>query len=332
MTDNRDARPNLIDEIAGGYRTAQVLLAANRLGVFRILGNDGLTLQDIAERLGSDVRGTRILCDALVGMNFLERDGEHYRNGAAALEHLVPGAPDPRMAQLEHASVLYERWGALAETVRSGRPASSEVTSGPSDESRRAFARAMADSARKSATATAEILNLSGVGHLLDVGGGPGSFAIEFARRNPGLNVTILDDSHTLEVARSNIEKAGFSDRVRTLAGNVFESDFGKGYDFIFVSNVVHIYSEAENELLVRRCAQALAPRGTLCLKDFFLEEDRTGSLFALLFAVNMLVNTAGGDCYTFAQADRWFQQSGLIPSGRLPLTPHSFLLTAKAP
>lgn len=332
MTKNSGVKPNLIDEIAGGYRAAQILFAANRLGIFRVLANERLTYPEIARKLNSDPRGMRIVCDALVGMSLLEREGERYRNGEAALEHLVADAPDSRIAQLEHAAVLYDRWGGLTETVRTGRPSSPEIQDGPGDESRRAFARAMADSARKSAAATAEMLDLSKVRHLLDVGGGPGSFAVEFARRNPELTVTILDDAQTLEVARASIEEAGFSDRIRTLAGSVFESDLGKGYDFIFVSNVVHIYSEPENELLVRRCAKALAPGGTLSLKDFFLEEDRSGSLFALLFAVNMLVNTAGGDCYTFGQADRWFQQAGLIPTGRLALTPHSFLLTAKAP
>ena len=57
-----------LDEIAGGYRAAQVLFTACRLGIFERIGKAGESLEAMTKQLQSDRRGTRILLDALVGM------------------------------------------------------------------------------------------------------------------------------------------------------------------------------------------------------------------------------------------------------------------------
>ena len=61
-----------LDEIAGGYRAAQVLFTACRLGIFERIGKAGESLEAMTKQLQSDRRGTRILLDALVGMGLLE--------------------------------------------------------------------------------------------------------------------------------------------------------------------------------------------------------------------------------------------------------------------
>ena len=210
-----------VDRIASGYRACQVLLTANRLGLFESLNEGPATTEVLSARLEADPRGLRILCDALVGLGLLERQRDGYVNSPMAEQYLLPSSPASRVHSLLHGAKLYQRWARLYDAVKSGEPVSDEHLDPELVSDERGFAHAMADIGRTSAAATAEVLDLQGVRRLLDVGGGPAVYAIEFARQNPDLQVVVFDGESTLSVAEENIHAAGLRDRprVRCLTG-----------------------------------------------------------------------------------------------------------------
>jgi ubiquinone/menaquinone biosynthesis C-methylase UbiE len=319
-----------IDDISAHYREAQLLFTANRLGVFSALGTKTMSADELAQALESDTRGVRILCDGLVAVSLLKKEEGSYRNYPEALEYLVPQTAKSRTAILKHTAELYERWAKLHESVKTGQPLSDEQISTTAASDRRDFAAAMADVARATATKVAEKLDLSGVKTLLDVGGGPGIYAIEFARRYPDLQVFVLDDEETLRVAHENIARANLGKRISLKSGDAFQMEVGGRYDFIFLSNFVHIFSYQENKTLVSKCAGALASGGRLCIKDFLLEDNRTTPQGAALFAVNMLMSTQQGDCYTVGEVKAWFEAAGLNFESLMDLTPQTRLIIAR--
>jgi len=306
-----------LDRIATGYRASQVLFTAVRLGVFAALGSRGMTARGLARRLRTDPRATRILADALAGLGLLRKRAGWYCNSALAREFLVPTAPCSQQALLLHGAALYQRWAKLTEVVRSGRPV-------PGRTDPRTFAHAMASSAALWATETAAALDLAGVRTMLDVGGGPGLYAVACARRQPRLRVVVLDSAPTLQVARRYIAQAGLADRIELRAGDALCDPLGGPYDLVLLSNVIHSYSAAENRRLLARLTRVLAPGGRVAIKDFFLGPDRTRPLAASLFAVNMLVNTERGDCYTVAEVRQWLRAAGLRFAGVARLSPPS--------
>lgn len=320
-----------LDDLAGGYRAAQILFTACRLDVFELIGEKGKTLDQITEHLRSDSRGTRILLDALAGLGLLVTRNGRYHNSELALERLTLSSQGSRLSHLLHSARLYERWAGLFDAVMTGRPTPEERIDSRIASGKTAFAKAMADSARQTAALTAACFDLEGVSTLLDIGGGPGLYAIEFARRRPELKVSILDDAETLRVAERNLAASGLGERVRLLPGNAHADDLCGPYDFIFISNVVHIYSADRNRELVLRCATSLNPGGRLALKDFFLQENegtgKSGPLWNLLFAANMLVGTEEGDCYTEEEVGTWCLDSDLRFAQRIPLTEKTSIL-----
>ncbi len=260
----------------------------------------------------------------------LEKNPEGYRNGDEVRRHLLPGSPEPRSDLLLHGAKLYERWGHLFDSVKTGEPVSDASLDPRLVSGERGFARAMADVGRRSAALTCNQLDLSGTKTLLDIGGGPGIYAVEFAQRWPELEVTILDRQEALEIALNNAEKASLTDRIHLRPGDALADDLGGPYDAIFISNVIHIYSAAENQHLIHRCAETLAPGGQLILKDFFLDEDRKNPPGGAVFAVNMLVNTEGGDCYAAAEAQSWLEHAGLQFSEMKDIAEKSRLVMAR--
>jgi len=319
-----------VDRMASGYRACQILLTANRLGLFERLIEGPLDAEELSSRLDADQRGVRILCDALVAEGLLVREADGYRNGPLVEQFLLPGSPTSRVHSLHHTAKLYERWGRLHDAVVHGRPVPDEHLDPELIGNEAQFAQAMADIGRVSAAETSKVLDLEGVRRMLDIGGGPAIYAIEFARRHPELEVVVLDTESTLAVAKGNIRAAELQGRITCRAGNALEDDLEGPYDLIFLSNVVHIYSAAINQQLLGRCAAALEPGGRLAIKDFLLDEDRLNPPGGAVFAVNMLVSTEGGDCYTVAQVETWLAPLGLRLENLVDVATKSRLLVAR--
>lgn len=332
MKESNKTGQEVIDEIAGGYRASQILLTANRLGLFQTLEDSEHSSDEIAAELASDPRATRILCDALVALGLLRKTAVGYQNTWIATEYLLLSSPQSKVAQLHHAARLYERWKNLFDVVKSGKPAPEEAIDPRLLGDERRFAEAMADTARAVTGRIAAKIDLSGTARMLDIGGGPGLYSIAFAQRYPHLRAVIMDNPKTLEVARENIEREQLAGRISLLPGDAFENDLGAGYDFVLLSNLVHIYSSGENRKLVCRCAEAMKSGGRLCIKDFLLNSNRTGPSWSTLFAVNMLVNTEKGDCYTLEEMRSWFDSANLQMSEVMELTQQSSLVLAKKP
>jgi predicted O-methyltransferase YrrM len=317
-----------LETIANGFRDSQVFLSAVRLNLFSALGEDSLTAKELAEILACQERGIRILCDALTGIDLLIKDDSKYKNHPESLALLCEDSEQNRLHQFNHMAFLYERWGHLRSVVQNGLT----TPEPPSDkaelaEIKKRFALAMMNIGRQSAVVTADALDLGGVTTLLDVGGGPGLYAIEFAKRCPELHATVLDDADTLKVTQRIINEAGMNERVDVFPGNVFTERPARNFDFIFVSNVIHQYSSEENMELTKHCADLLSPGGVLCLKDFFLNESKTSPAWGTLFAVNMLVNTEKGDCYSITEGNAWLKSAELKTHEPQPVAQHSMML-----
>jgi predicted O-methyltransferase YrrM len=317
---------DLVDEMSTGYRGSQVLLTAHRLGVFEALRDADRASDYLSRELDTDPRGMRILCDALVALGLLEKRDEVFSLALPARQCLLPDSPQSKHALLSHTARLYERWAKLYDAVKSGAPVADDVIDPRLLGDARDFARAMADVARESARKTADALDLSGVTRLLDVGGGPALYALEFARRRDGLEAVVFDRPDTLEVAQASIEAAGLSDRVSVCAGDAFTDDLGGPYDLVFVSNFLHIYPPDENRRLLARCADVLHHGGRLAIKDFLMDPDRTTPAGGAIFAVTMLLSTDGGDCYTTAELREWMSDAGIRLESVVDLTPQSRL------
>lgn len=321
---------DLIDQYEGGYRQSQVLMTAVRLGVFDAVEHGENTIPALTTALGVDERGIRILCEALVGMELLAKTGERYVNATAAREQLLSDIPGSRCDMVRHAARLYASWGQLYNVVKTGQPADRSGLDPEPAGDPVAFARAMAVVGRRSAGATLEHLDLSAAGTMLDAGGGPGVYACAFAAAYPQLEVTLMDSEPTLAEAARNIAAAGLENRVHCRPGDLHTDPVGDGYDFVLVSNVLHIFSPEQNRALIAKLAAAMTPGGRICIKEFVVNPERTAPAGALLFAVNMLVNTPSGDAYSSAAIRSWFDAAGLTFEEEIPLTPKSALMLAR--
>ncbi len=255
--------PGLIMRLALAYRSSMVLFAAAELDLFTPLAEGPLSAAQLAARHGAQQEPLRLLLDACTAEGLLTRDGDRFANTEVANAFLVRGRPGYIAHGLKFAEDLYPAWGRLADAVRHGNPTMEpESVLGEDKEKTRAFVYAMHERARGMSAVLPHGADFSGRTRLLDVGGGPGTYAIALIRQTPGLTATILDRPGVLEVTREIVESHGCSDKITLLPGDYLTSPFGTGYDAALLSGMMHRETPEHCQLLLRKAAAALEPGG----------------------------------------------------------------------
>jgi ubiquinone/menaquinone biosynthesis C-methylase UbiE len=296
-----------------GFEAAKILLVANDLNLFRQLDRERLPAE-VAAELDVDPRALELLMNALAALGLLEKSEGGFRNAPVAMAYLA--GDSYRGHIFRHIHHCWESWNDLAGVVRRGGPDLVRETVILHDQAawNRDFIRGMEDVTRDLAPQVVAQLDLAGATRLLDIGGGPGTYARAFLEAHPSLaEVTIFDLPSALEVARERL--AGFArrDDIRLVAGDFDTEAFAGSFDAIWISQVLHSQSEAGCRRLLAKAVQALTPGGQLCVHEFLLDDSRTQPLTAALFAVHMLVMTAGGRAYSGSEIAGWLQECGLI-------------------
>jgi len=339
MTSTLDHQPNTdpataispepIMRIAAGFMAAKHLFVASDLGLFEALVDAPADLAALAARTGLTRRAARISADAMAALGLLERDGELYRNSPVAALFLTGHGPgDLRPLLRFWDQISYPAWTTLSQALASGSPR--EIFE--LDAERQAIASAGIETVQAGpAGALVEAFDFATRGRLLDVGGGTGSWSIAAARRHPALRATVLDLPVVIEIARGRIADSGLAERIDLVAADVLVDPLPSGYDVFLVANLVHYWSPAGNENLLRRI-RAAAPEGaSLLLADFWTDATHTEPVHAALMAGEFAVHVRDGDVYSVDEARGWLAATGWRFDAHLPLAGPQSLIIATA-
>ena len=289
-----------IVQTAGAYWSSCVLQAAVQLDVFTALEKGPVEEAALARRLGCDSRAFSMLVTAMAAMGLAERLPAGVAAPDALLRFLSRNSPEYLGHIIKHQANIMPHWARLAEAVRTGRPTAEQSTLFTEDaREREDFLMGMYNIARLQAERIAEALDLSGRERLIDVGGGPGTYAVDFCRKNPGLTGTVFDLPTSEPFARKIIRQFNLEDRVGFVGGNYLTDALPKGQDVAWLSQVLHGETPKDAALLVKNAAACLRPGGLLGVQEFMLDDSRDGPERPALFNLNMLVQTAGGQAYT---------------------------------
>jgi predicted O-methyltransferase YrrM len=260
-------------KLSTAYWESQALLTANRIGLFDVLADKTLDPESIAAKLKTAPRPTRLLLNACVGLGLLEVRPEGFRNSPLSSAFLVSGSPAYMGNAIRYSDNLYGAWGNLETALREDRPTMApETYLGRDPQKTRDFVYGMHDRALGIGRALAGLVDLSGCRHMLDVGGGPGTYSALFALRYPELQSVVMDLPEVVAIAEEIIAGMGADDRVSTLAGDYMNTPFPKDKDVVLISGVFHRESEATCRRLIERGAESLLPGGLLLISDVFTD------------------------------------------------------------
>ena len=326
--------PERFFQTVNAYQQTAAIKAAVELDLFTAVGEGARTARELAARCRASERGIRILCDYLVVIGFLTKEGGGYGLTPDFLDRRSPAYMGGALEFLL-SPMITGGFEDLAAAVRKGGTVAPEGgTVAPENPVWVKFARAMVPMMMTPAQAMAQMVNEGGGGRLkvLDIAAGHGMFGIAVARQNPEAEVVALDWPGVLEVAKENARAAGVAGRYGTLEGSAFDVDFGTGYDLVLLTNFLHHFDPPTCEGLLRRVHAALAEGGRAFTLEFVPNEDRVSPPVAAAFSMMMLGGTPAGDAYTFAEFERMFRNAGFSRSElrQLPATPEQLIISGK--
>jgi hypothetical protein len=238
--------------------------------------------------------------------------------------------PSPRNLHiLRHHHHLVESFARMDESVRSGR--ANRLGVGEGETAREDFLLGMFNLAMGIAPGLARQLDallkeaglpgMAGRRRLLDLGGGPGTYAIQFCLAHPGRRPICPRPS---PLPRPRWPGSAFGSH-RLPAGDYTTDQLPGGFDLAWLSQILHGEDPATAAAVVRRAADALAPGGVLLVHEFLLndaqDDTQDGPEFAALFSLNMLLGTPGGQAYSGGEVRGMLEAAGLVKVCRLGFT-----------
>jgi 3-hydroxy-5-methyl-1-naphthoate 3-O-methyltransferase len=303
-----------IAALAGGHAEARAIQVALKLGLFEAIANAPRDEASLATAVRTEPRTTGLLANALAALGLLDKTDGHYVLGDSARRYLLRDSTEYLGGMILFDAELWDVWGHLEDSIRTGKPARTPdmFQTTPDDTAR--FIRAM-DSlvrARGDAEWVAENLDLSRIGTIADLGGGPGTYIAAMLKRRPHLRAAIWDLPATLAVAREVLaeREPTVHDRIEMVSVDYLKDQLPTGMDAIFMSNIIHSENEATNASLMKKCFDALSPGGMLIVKDHIMNRELTSPAAGAVFALYLLLTTNGRD-FSLDEVCSWMREAG---------------------
>lgn len=304
--------PTLPVRLSTAYWDSQVFLTANRLALFDHLTAGPRTAAQIAAELGLEARGARLFLNACAALGLLQTDGESYCNSQVSQAFLVRGSPAFMGNAVLYSDQLYDTWGRLEQCLRRGEPVlPAQSYLGADPDRTRAFVHGMHDRASGIARSLIGLVDLTGRRRMLDVGGGPGTYSVLFARQYPTLRSLVLELEAVARIGREMVAGSDAHDRVEFVTGDYHTSDFPSECDVVLMSGMFHRETERDCRRLIRKAAECLTPAGLLVVSDVFTDRGGASPSFAALFGLNMMLTAAGGGVHADADVADWLREAG---------------------
>jgi len=258
------------------------------------------TAKELASANDYDLRATEIVMEALCELGLVACYQSQYEIKPAAYPLVKKDHPDYQANGILHAARRIGNWARLDKAISTGK----SQTSKREPEELTAFIGAMDEFSQSIApqVVSAALKELPEAKTALDLGGAMGTYAKLFSEK--GLGVTLMDTPAVIEIAKKELSGSD----INLVAGDFTES-LPKGlFDIILLSNIAHIYKPEKNAHLLKLVSESLAENGLALIIDW-VKGKSTG---AAMFAVNMLIHTAGGGTWTLEQFRSWIEQAGL--------------------
>jgi orsellinic acid C2-O-methyltransferase len=316
-------------ELVFGFFPAQLVQTLARLGVPDALGERPLTIDELATATETLPDALARLLRAAIGLDLVRPrpDGAYSLTpGGELLRSGTPGSIG-NLAQLFCGDAVWQAWGELEWSVRTGDPAFEKVTGKGSFEHMAEdprmlaiFTEAMAEGTRMAAPGVVETCDLTGIGTLADVGGGNGTLLAAFLTAHPDLRGILCDTA--AGVGDADAVLGGLAARCDVVTGDFFASvPRADGY---VLKSVIHDWDDRRSVDILKRVREAMPEHGVLFLVEPVLADDPDAlsrQTMTLMSDLNMLVCTGGRE-RTEAEFAALLDAAGLRLDAVTPVPP----------
>jgi hypothetical protein len=293
------AHRKLLGVLSGSW-LAQACYAVVKVGVPDLLAEGPRTVDDLAAASGADAGVLYRLLRALAASGVFRQPAAQTFAHNQVSELLRTDAPgSAHLIALMHGEEVFRSFAEIMHTVHTGEPAFEHVYGmtfyrylDANPEAARTFNEAMGDQGALPSLSTCDF---TGVGTLVDVGGGNGALLAEVLAAHPSMRGVLIERPDALRRAHDRLTDAGLSDRVEFVEGDFFDS-VPTGGDVYVLARVLHNWTDEHAVELLRRVHTAMRPAARLLVMENLLPDDDDAVTTAALGDLLMLVTLEGRD------------------------------------
>ena len=262
-----------IYDLVSGFVYSQVLLAMVELKLLKFLLSGKKNIRELSDYGQLDPKKMLLLCNAASAIGLLKREAKSYyaltRLGAAIegvqgldemiLHHKIfyRDLQDPvRLLKEDFQTELKDFWSYVGnqKTMTDGQAA--------------IYSKLMGASQHIVAEETLDLVSLQGFRHLIDVGGGNGTFLSQVNKRYSDLDLTLFDLPSVIRTAQENVKNGKLMKDITLVPGDFIEDEFPTGGDVIFFNRVLYDHDDLTVGLLLKKAFAALKPGGSLVISE----------------------------------------------------------------
>jgi ubiquinone/menaquinone biosynthesis C-methylase UbiE len=306
-----------LDELGFYFAPQAVLFTALKLGLFEAIDGTTKNADDLALTTGCSSKGLRMLLNCMAGMGLLEKQNGLYGLTDLSRNYFLPTRANYLGALFTCSDQLLRLWLKLPDAVATGRPALPLLRKKERQRLHLDTVEALFHVHKEPAWKLSQVLEktfLFGKEKiaLLDVAAGSAVWSLPFALRSRRVNVTAVDFSPVLEVAKKFAGEFGVRDRYTFVARDIRKMDFGaEAYDLALLGHICHSEGAEWSRRLIAKCFRALRKNGRLLIMDYIADEQRASDLMPLLLALNALLGSDEGDTFTYSEYRHWLSSAG---------------------
>lgn len=302
-----------INDLLSGYQKTLIILTANQYKIFDHLEENPSSAGEISNVLKLSLKGVERLLNALCGLELLQKRDSLYHLPTNMASYLTSSGEHSMNQWIQLSSDLFQVWSQLPGFVENGKMVKRIMDVLGTDPKRMEnFTNSMHEKAIKATQILANELPLEETQSMLDIGGGPGTYALEWAKKYPNLKATVMDIPPVLEITKKYIKKYGLENRVTTRPGDIAKESLGEGYDLVLLANILHMYNANWAQITLKKAITALKPGGRIVIHGFCVDENFTKPLDDVIFSLNIGLLTEGGNAHPISEEIRWLEENGI--------------------
>lgn len=310
-----NAVPEPLLETQMAFSLAGSIMTAVKLDVFEAAAGGPATAAEIAESCKTHPYATEKLLNTLTACGYFTHSEGRYALTPKTRKWLLRNSPENLCDKMLLQFHEYDMVGRYSEYVQEGKPLHWH---GAEDDEAfwNIYQRGMRNlSGLAAAEVTSRFPMPAGARDMLDIGGSHGFYSVSLCRKYPELKSVVLDLPDAVEQSAPILAEENMGDRVTHRAGNALTDDLGReSVDVVFMAQLIHHFTDAQNRELMKRIAAALRPNGVCVILDSILPEEpggggQTAALLDLYFA---MLSESG--TWPISTIHDWYESAGLQP------------------
>lgn len=315
-----------------GFALSRSISVAAQYGIADHLKDGPQSAEALAAATGLHARSLYRMLRALAGAGIFAEDNEKRFSLTPLGDLLRSDAPESlrSFAAFIANDVGFQTWANLPHSLQTGERAFDHTHGAfyfdwlvQHPEHGKIFNDAMTSMSLGSGQAVVAGYDFTGIGKLVDVGGGHGQLLAAILQKYPMMQGVLYDAPQVVSQAGPVLEAAGVADRCEVIGGDFFQS-VPAGGDAYIMKHIVHDWSDDECVTFLSHCREGMNPGGKMLVAEMILPPANVPAASKLL-DLEMLLFMTGCE-RTESEYQSLLERAGFTFTRNVPAPPYNVI------